>query len=196
MAAARHRKQTRRWFRREREKESSDLDVVLTPYEPRQPLRRQPVMLHRCRTGTALVGLDASLRILIEPQERGRPVVVTNTEALIRAIDSCEAARERVLAATEAGLAEQPDWLWGSSAVEPKTLPPRHSGNTSRSVWPIRFIRFAFLGAACGAVPRYAFPSTVMLRCEGAGPPVMRVCSLRWPRVACQGFSPVPGCQM
>jgi hypothetical protein len=71
-------------------------------------------MLHQCRTGTALVGLDASLRILIEPQERGRPVVVTDTEALIRAIDSCEAERERVLAATEAGLAEQPDWLWVS----------------------------------------------------------------------------------
>ena len=73
MAAARHRKQTRRWFRREREKESSDLDVVLTPYEPGQPRRCQPVMLHQCRTGTALVGLDASLRIPIEPRnEAGR----------------------------------------------------------------------------------------------------------------------------
>ena len=58
-------------------------------------------MLHQCRTGTALVGLDVSLSILIEPQERGRPVVVTDTEALIRPIDSCEAERERVLAATE-----------------------------------------------------------------------------------------------
>jgi hypothetical protein len=43
---------------------------------------------------------------------------------------------------------------------------------------------------------RYASPSTVMLRCEGAAPPVTSVCSFRLPWIACQGFSPVPGCHM
>ena len=70
-----------------------------------------------------------------------------------------------------------------------KTLPPRQSGNTSRSVPPIRLTGRAFGGAACRAFPRYTFPSTVMDRCESSGPPVTSVCSLRWPWVACHGFS-------
>src|SRR5215831_7942166 len=54
--------------------------------------------------------------------------------------------------------------------------------------------------ASCGPgvswPPRYASPSTVMLRREGAKPPVTSVCSFRLPWIACQGFSPVPGCHM
>ncbi len=55
---------------------------------------------------------------------------MTNTKALIRAIDSCEAARERVLAATEAGLAEQLDWLWVSR--RPSRPEPEPSGPPAR----------------------------------------------------------------
>src|SRR5215472_14902063 len=63
------------------------------------------------------------------------------------------------------------------------------SGNTFSSAWPIRLIDRPLWPAGAPCPSRYASPSTVMLRCEGAVPPVTSVCSLRLPAVACHGFS-------
>jgi hypothetical protein len=70
-----------------------------------EPVRQQspergPAMLHSYQTGYARVSLNPALRILIEPLEDGRPIVVTDPDALTRAIADCELERELTLAAT------------------------------------------------------------------------------------------------
>lgn len=65
-------------------------------------------LLFKRETGNAVVGLDTTLRIMVEPQEEGQPIVVSDPDALLGAVSACEEERERVLAETADNVIRHP----------------------------------------------------------------------------------------